>query len=160
MIPGLVGPPFPAKATKGSIVAVASLENHTVPVVVGTCAIDVSSLQQTHGVKGHAVQTLHWAGDELWDWSTTGKPGTVIPEELEAWNGNGDNALGRDVNDVHFEDDEIDGGVALQEANGTHDTRKDRNEFGLGEDVIIDSVDNDGGGMTTQGKTWHCKYMS
>ncbi len=99
MIPGLAGPPFPSKAIKGSIVAVASLENHTVPVVVGTCAIDVSSLQKTQGVKGHAVETVHWAGDELWDWSTTGKPGIVIPEELEGWNGDGDNALGKDVND-------------------------------------------------------------
>ncbi|KKY28727.1 putative translation machinery-associated protein [Diplodia seriata] len=42
MTPGLQnGPPFPQKAKKGAVVAVASLENPTVPVAVGVCEIDV-----------------------------------------------------------------------------------------------------------------------
>lgn len=154
MIPGLAGPPFPSKATRGSIVAVASLENYTVPVVVGTCVIDVSSLQQTQGAKGHAVETLHWAGDELWDWSTTGRPGSVIPEELEGWDAL-DNTLAKDVNGLDFEDDEVDGGVALTEVNEAPETGNSRNEFVSGENITAGFIDNEGGGggMTTQGET-------
>lgn len=91
MTPGLQrGPPFPKKAIKGAIVAIASLENPTVPMAVGTCEIDVSSLQQVQGAKGHAVQTFHWAGDELWSWSSTGKSGTQPPESLAGWDQDND----------------------------------------------------------------------
>ncbi|EKG11222.1 Translation initiation factor SUI1 [Macrophomina phaseolina MS6] len=86
MTPGLQnGPPFPQKAKKGAVVAVASLESPTVPVAVGVCEIDVSALQQVQGARGHAVRSLHWAGDELWTWSNTGKPGISAPEHLEGW---------------------------------------------------------------------------
>ncbi|KAF2640883.1 eukaryotic translation initiation factor SUI1 family protein [Massarina eburnea CBS 473.64] len=86
MTPGLQrGPPFPKKATKGAIVAIASLESPTVPMAVGTCEIDVSSLERVQGAKGHAVNMFHWAGDELWSWSSGGKPGTNPPEYLEGW---------------------------------------------------------------------------
>ncbi|KAI0586457.1 Eukaryotic translation initiation factor SUI1 family protein [Pyrenophora tritici-repentis] len=86
MTPGLQrGPPFPKKATKGAIVAIASLEAPTVPMAVGECAIDVSALGQVQGMKGHAVSTFHWAGDEIWSWSSTGKPGDQPPDVLEGW---------------------------------------------------------------------------
>ncbi|EOD52216.1 putative rna binding protein ligatin protein [Neofusicoccum parvum UCRNP2] len=56
MTPGLQnGPPFPQKAKKGAVVAVASLESPTVPVTVGVCEIDVSALQQVQGARGHAL---------------------------------------------------------------------------------------------------------
>jgi translation initiation factor 2D len=86
MTPGLArGPPFPPKATKGSVVAVAGLERPSVPVVVGTCEIDVSGLQSVQGVKGHAVRGLHWCGDEIWSWSSSGQKGREPPEALEGW---------------------------------------------------------------------------
>lgn len=86
MTPGLAGgPPFPAKATRSALVAVASLEAPTVPVVVGSCEIDVSGLQRVEGVKGRAVQTLHWAGDEVWSWSAAGRPGAAVPQQLDGW---------------------------------------------------------------------------
>lgn len=86
MTPGLArGPPFPAGATKKSIVAVASLENPSVPRVVGVCEIDVSSLQQVQGAKGHAVRGYHWDGDEIWGWSQSGKPGSDAPDMIEGW---------------------------------------------------------------------------
>jgi len=85
MTPGLAGPPFPASATKGAVVAIASLDTPSVPVAVGVCEIDVSALKETRGAKGHAVKTVHWGGDELWDWSTSGKSGAIAPENLEGW---------------------------------------------------------------------------
>ena len=86
MTPGLQrGPPFPAKATKDSIVAIASLENPNLPLVVGICKIDIGSLQEVQGLKGHAVEGIHWSGDEIWAWSQTGKPGADVPEPIEAW---------------------------------------------------------------------------
>ena len=87
MTPGLArGPPFPLKATKGAVVAVASVDKPSVPVVVGICDIDIASLQQIHGAKGHAVRTEHWDGDEIWRWSMTGKPAVSAPEYIEGWN--------------------------------------------------------------------------
>ncbi|MCJ1358900.1 MAG: hypothetical protein MMC33_008900 [Icmadophila ericetorum] len=90
MIPGLArGPPFPERARKGHIVAIASLENSSVPRVVGECLIDVSDLGKVQGVKGHAVETLHFDGDEIWAWSQTGKPGEQAPEQIDGWDGAG-----------------------------------------------------------------------
>ncbi|KAF9870992.1 hypothetical protein CkaCkLH20_11409 [Colletotrichum karsti] len=86
MTPGLFGgPPFPEKARKGAVVAIASLENPSVPVAVGQCEIDVSALQAVRGAKGHAVKNLHWFGDEVWSFSTDGKPGRTAPEEIAGW---------------------------------------------------------------------------
>lgn len=116
MTPGLQnGPPFPQKAKKGAVVAVASLENPTVPVAVGVCEIDVSALQQVQGLKGHAVRSVHWAGDEIWAWSTSGKEGTPPPEHLDGWYDENaeveavaDQLEGTDLKDVE------DGGVQLE----------------------------------------------
>ncbi|KAG8625791.1 hypothetical protein KVT40_006192 [Elsinoe batatas] len=113
MTPGLAGPPFPPKAIKGATVAVASLESPSVPVTVGTCVIDVSSLQSARGAKGHAVETIHWAGDELWSFSTANKPGRQQPDEIPEWLQTGDaDALADSTAGLTLDDDE-DGGVQL-----------------------------------------------
>jgi translation initiation factor 2D len=117
MTPGLQrGPPFPKKATKGAIVAIASLESPTVPMAVGTCEIDVSSLEKVQGMKGAAVSTFHWAGDELWSWSSAGKLGINPPEHLEGWDDEKDEdedaALALQAAAMDLDDE--DGGVALE----------------------------------------------
>ncbi|KAF2671586.1 hypothetical protein BT63DRAFT_369624 [Microthyrium microscopicum] len=86
MTPGLAnGPPFPSKAKKGALVAVASYENPSVPLAVGVCAVDVSALGRVQGMKGVAVEILSWVGDEVWSWSPSGKLGGEPPAILEAW---------------------------------------------------------------------------
>ena len=86
MTPGLArGPPFPAGAKKGAIVAIASTRHPSVPQVVGVCEIDVSSLQKVQGERGHAVRSEQWKGDELWSWSTGGKPGGLAPNHIDGW---------------------------------------------------------------------------
>ena len=105
MTPGLAGgPPFPHGAKRGALVAIASAECPTVPVAVGVCEIDVSSLGRVQGSKGHAVQILHWAGDELWAWSASGKPGGPMPGHLEGWIA-GRKASEDDDDDDHSDDD-------------------------------------------------------
>ncbi|KAJ6145502.1 hypothetical protein N7470_009397 [Penicillium chermesinum] len=78
-------PPFPERAVKGAVAAVASLDRHTVPLFVGVCEIDVSALGEVQGSKGHAIRGLHWAGDELWAWSSSPRPGRPAPEYLKGW---------------------------------------------------------------------------
>ncbi|KAJ5620089.1 hypothetical protein N7510_004073 [Penicillium lagena] len=86
MTPGLANePPFPQRAVKGAVVAVASVDRHTVPLFVGVCEIDVSALGEVQGTKGHAVRGLHWEGDELWAWSSSPRPGCPAPEYLQGW---------------------------------------------------------------------------
>ncbi|KAB8231415.1 putative RNA binding protein Ligatin/Tma64 [Aspergillus alliaceus] len=86
MTPGLANePPFPKRAVEGAVVAVASLDRHTVPLFVGICEIDVSALGEVQGTKGHAVRGLHWEGDELWAWSSSSRPGQPAPEYLPGW---------------------------------------------------------------------------
>ena len=125
MTPGLAGgPPFPPRAKKGSPVAIASIEKPSVPVAVGSCLIDVSALDTIQGAKGHAVQSMHWAGDEIWAYSTAGKLGVNAPEELPGWleegadvNGLADETVGLNVND---DDDREEGGVSLGEPETAH----------------------------------------
>ena len=125
MTPGLQrGPPFPAKAKEDAIVAVASLENPSVPLVVGICKIDISSLQRVQGVKGHAVEGFHWSGDELWAWSQTGKPGLDAPESIEAWNPDG---LLQGTSEMKLEDEgtNVDcGGVGLKKSQMDNNSHK------------------------------------
>ncbi|KAI9367332.1 hypothetical protein BJX61DRAFT_315839 [Aspergillus egyptiacus] len=86
MTPGLANePPFPERAVKGAVVAVASLDRETVPLFVGICEIDVSALGEVQGTKGHAVRGIQWEGDELWAWSPSSRPGVPAPEYLEGW---------------------------------------------------------------------------
>ncbi|TDZ28914.1 Translation machinery-associated protein 64 [Colletotrichum spinosum] len=117
MTPGLFGgPPFPDKAKKGAVVAVASLENPSVPVAVGACEIDVSALQSVRGAKGHAVKNLHWAGDEMWAFNTDNKPGRKAPEEVAGWlkvlEARG---LVESLSGLSLDDQDEDGGVSLAE---------------------------------------------
>jgi len=129
MTPGLAnGPPFPTKAKKGAIVAVASLDSPSVPLIVGVAEIDISDLQQVQGVKGHAVQTMSWLGDQVWSWSSSGQGGKDAPAEIEEW------LKDEDVDEVQeatkklaIQDDETsaEGGVALQSGASTRQNLKD-----------------------------------
>lgn len=140
MTPGLArGPPFPSKATKDSIVAIASLNKPSVPMVVGICEIDVACLQQVQGAKGHAVRGEHWDGDEIWAWSPAGKPGRSAPEHIEGWDVDTvDTSLREDVEQLTIEDDDDDaeeGGVSLSQEAEQHTRLEPRNEFVEGEDA-------------------------
>lgn len=154
MTPGLQrGPPFPNKATKGAIVAIASLEAPTVPMAVGTCVIDVSSLGSTQGMKGHAVETFHWAGDELWAWSNANNPGRDPPASIDAWDEHAeeDSNLVDRTAAVDLEDD---GGVSL-DADPTERSKAEQAQGVEGEDApgnknFIDVVDDKE--LTTKGK--------
>ncbi|ETI24481.1 hypothetical protein G647_03850 [Cladophialophora carrionii CBS 160.54] len=124
MTPGLVGgPPWPEGAKVGSVVAVAGLERPSVPVWVGTCKIDVSSLGRVQGAKGAAVEGIHWEGDEIWGWSQFGSGGRAGPESIEGWDTPsadieaGVKGLDLEDNDEEEDDDDDDGqngGVALE----------------------------------------------
>ena len=126
MTPGLAGgPPFPPQAKQGAVVAIASTDSPTVPVAVGVCKIDVSALQQVQGARGHAVETLHWYGDELWSHSTNSRPGQQCPEQIDGWaqvletRGLTEKVEALDVDDL---DD--DGGVSLKDGETNDDTVK------------------------------------
>ncbi|KAF9701868.1 hypothetical protein EKO04_000298 [Ascochyta lentis] len=135
MTPGLQrGPPFPKKATKGAIVAIASLEAPTVPMAVGTCVIDVSSLGSTQGMKGHAVETFHWARDELWSWSTGNKPGRDPPALIEAWDEQTDDDTSLAERTAAVDLDDNDGGVSL-DADPTERSKAEQAQGVEGEDA-------------------------
>ncbi|KAF7186080.1 Eukaryotic translation initiation factor 2D [Pseudocercospora fuligena] len=115
MTPGLAGgPPFPPRAKKGAVVAIAGTDRLSVPVAVGICEIDVSALEQVRGAKGHAVENMHWAGDELWGYSTASKPGQQPPEEIEGWSKVlEERGLIDKVRDLALDEQEDGGGVSL-----------------------------------------------
>ncbi|KAL9131984.1 MAG: hypothetical protein Q9217_000194 [Psora testacea] len=136
MTPGLArGPPFPSRATKGAVVAVASVEKPSVPVVVGVCEIDVASLLQVQGAKGHAVRSEHWDGDEIWAWSTTNKPGGAAPDQIDGWEvTDASGSLERVMQHVSIEDQEDgdeEGGVPLP----SEEASKPQNDYAEGEDA-------------------------
>lgn len=140
MTPGLArGPPFPSKAIKDSVVAIASLDKPSVPMVVGICEIDVASLHQVQGAKGHAVRGEHWDGDEIWAWSSVGKPGGGAPEHIEGWDvDTTDGNLRVGVDQLTIEDDDDDaeeGGVSLSQEPEQHTRLEPRNEFVEGENA-------------------------
>lgn len=126
MTPGLAGgPPFPEQAKQGAVVAIASTDMPTVPVAVGVCKIDVSELQQVQGSRGHAVETLHWFGDELWSYSTSSRPGQQPPDEIEGWAQVLETrGLTEKVEALDVEDLEDDGGVSLKDGETNDDTVK------------------------------------
>ena len=155
MTPGLQrGPPFPAKATKGAVVAIASLEAPTVPMAVGTCEIDVSSLEKVQGMKGQAVSTFHWAGDELWSWSTSNKPGRDPPDTLQGWDDDEEEAsLAEQTAAVDLDDQE--GGVKL-DTDPSERSKAEQAQGVEGEDAppnkdFIDVVEDKE--LTTKGKS-------
>ena len=126
MTPGLMrGPPFPPKAKKSALVAVASLERPTVPVVVGVCQIDVSALEKVQGAKGHAVRGVHWEGDEIWAWGSDTAGGDPAPEHIAGWEAAGQaHQVEVDLKKINLEDEEDEiredeiqeeGGVLLNE---------------------------------------------
>ncbi|CAD0113094.1 unnamed protein product [Aureobasidium uvarum] len=143
MTPGLAnGPPFHPKATKGAVVAIASLEQPSVPVAVGACLIDVSSLGAVQGSRGHAVQTMHWSGDEIWSYSNSNKPGLNAPESIEGWLATKDDEgkLAEQAADLNIdEDEEEQGGVNLDKSPSD---QPDPSE-GLGEDAPADGEIDD-----------------
>jgi translation initiation factor 2D len=75
-------------------------------MAVGTCDIDVSSLGSVQGMKGHAVSTFHWAGDELWSWSPAGyQPGSEPPGALQGWDDeNDDTSLATQTAGIDLQD--------------------------------------------------------
>ncbi|KAL8927878.1 MAG: hypothetical protein Q9172_001178 [Xanthocarpia lactea] len=141
MTPGLArGPPFPSKATKGSIVAVASLEKPSVPMVVGVCEIDVASLQQVRGAKGRAVRGEHWDGDEIWAWNHGGAGGGAqAPDEIEGWDKATDvGALAERLNNVAVEDSDDaqnEGGVPIPLTAAQTSSERAKNNYVEGEDA-------------------------
>lgn len=117
MTPGLIGgPPWPQNAQLGSVVAVAGLEKDTVPIWVGTCKIDISSLGRVQGSKGAAVEGIHWEGDELWTWRQTGAGGRPSPDRISGWDKRTDEStdgLRQLVLDDAEDEAQDEGGVSL-----------------------------------------------
>lgn len=111
MTPGIANdPPFPERAVKGAVVAVAGLDRYTVPLFVGVCEIDIAGLEEVQGTKGHAVRGVHWEGDELWAWSSSSRPGQPAPEYLEGWDEEieeGEEEGGEEVDEVKEGIDEL-----------------------------------------------------
>lgn len=88
MSPGLAnGPPFPERAKKGAVAAVADISRPSVPTFVGVCDVDVSSFGPVEGLKGRAVRGFNREGDELWAWTPVlgGGKGQPSPEYIEGW---------------------------------------------------------------------------
>ena len=117
MTPGLAGgPPFPKTAKQAAVVAIASTDQPSVPVVVGTCEVDISALQSVQGAKGRCVSNMHWFGDEAWSFGASGKAAPKTPEEIEGWKrilqarGLSERMAGLDMDDDDADDA---GGVGL-----------------------------------------------
>ncbi|KAJ5728904.1 uncharacterized protein N7483_003412 [Penicillium malachiteum] len=124
MTPGLANdPPFPQRAVKDAVVAVASLDNHTVPLFVGICEIDISALGDVRGSKGHAVRGLHWEGDELWAWSSSSRPGRPAPEYLQGWDDEALDEVEEAVGELKLDDNQEDAsaGDAVDDAPAAED---------------------------------------
>ncbi|KAL9088097.1 MAG: hypothetical protein Q9159_003295 [Coniocarpon cinnabarinum] len=140
MTPGLAGPPFPESAKKGAMVAIASIENPSVPVALGTCVIEVANLRTTQGIKGPAVETFHWAGDELWDWSTSGRPGIAAPAEIPEWLAGSEETIAQATADLTLDEEDETGGVSLPTDDREPEAKPVRNEHLEGEDAPIEGA--------------------
>lgn len=119
MTPGLANdPPFPERAVKDAVVAVASLDRETVPLFVGVCEIDVSALGDVRGAKGHAIRGLHWEGDELWAWSSSSRPGRPAPDYIQGWDDEATEELEEAVDNLSLNDqsEESPAGEAVDDA--------------------------------------------
>ncbi len=158
MTPGLAGPPFPLRATKGALVGVASLERPSVPMVVGVCEIDVSALKAVQGEKGRAVRGIHWDGDELWAWSAGAKVGGAAPEYIKGWDPNEDTTSATEgVGRMHMEEDDGEdahdgGGVPLHGHTDNPVKGVDRNQHVKGEDApLYEEVEIEDKELSTKG---------
>ncbi|KAF2755266.1 RNA binding protein-like protein Ligatin/Tma64 [Pseudovirgaria hyperparasitica] len=150
MTPGLAaGPPFPSKAKQNATVAIASLDSPSVPLAVGRCEIDVSALEKVQGARGHAVENIHWAGDELWSWSNASKPGSQPPDSLQGWLDDDDEAA-----DIATKTEQLDladganGGVSLhsgEEVAGAQDRTDIKDAFESVEDKPLSTKEIDEG---------------
>ena len=141
MTPGLANePPFPEGAVKGAVVTVASVDKHTVPQFVGVCEIDVSALGEVQGTKGHAVRGVHWEGDEIWNWSSSSRPGKPAPEYLAEWDDEVPD-VEEGVDNLKLEEREIEPEVTVD---GTRETQGNvhdaQPEHDLGEDDVEPST--------------------
>ncbi|KAI9700115.1 MAG: hypothetical protein M1836_002649 [Candelina mexicana] len=159
MTPGLLGPPFPSGATKGALVAIASPDNSSVPMVVGVCAIDIRALKAVQGEKGRAVRVVHWDGDELWAWSAGAKTGGAAPEYIKGWGLDEDTEVEnatKGVSRLHTQDDDgesghDDGGVALRSYMEHSVGTKERNQHVEGENVpLFEEVEVDEKELSTK----------
>ena len=152
MTPGLTGPPFPERARRGALAAIASIEHPSVPVAVGTCVIDIADLKSTQGVKGHAVEIFHWDGDDLWDWSTSGRRGAAAPDEITEWLEDQDEQLADVTAELTINDEnEEGGGVPLGTEVPPQEQASQQNPHVEGENAFAEVVEDTGGGekMTT-----------
>ncbi|KZF20737.1 RNA binding protein-like protein Ligatin/Tma64 [Xylona heveae TC161] len=143
MTPGLTrGPPFPTNATKGAVVAIASHENPTVPLAVGVCEIDVSSLQKARGEKGKAVHPVQWEGDEIWAWNPDGKAGRAAPNSLDGWavTGADDSDLEEELGELSISDEEEGAGTHGQGVSlgGEQESAEERGPAGEEESAMQD----------------------
>lgn len=142
MTPGLAGgPPFPERATRGAIVAVAGTDKPSVPVMVGWCEIDVSALTEVRGARGHAVRSMHWAGDEVWSFGASGRAGQAAPETLVGWEKVLEQrGLTDKVEALDLEDGDDGGGVAIDtgDTNGGIPSDQHRNPHVEGEPIAAE----------------------
>ncbi|CAF3468701.1 unnamed protein product [Fusarium graminearum] len=149
MVPGLVkakGFAWDKRATTGAVVAVAGLQNPTVPIWVGTCQIDVQNLpDDLQGQKGVAVKALHWAGDECWSWKSLGSGGIDPPSNLEGWIGL-DAGLASQLGKVSLEDEskaaEPSPSNQLEEPQATIDDANDANDEDDEQEPTTREIDN------------------
>ncbi|WXC60414.1 hypothetical protein SNK03_006288 [Fusarium graminearum] len=149
MVPGLVkakGSAWDKRATTGAVVAVAGLQNPTVPIWVGTCQIDVQNLpDDLQGQKGVAVKALHWAGDECWSWKSLGSGGIDPPSNLEGWIGL-DAGLASQLGKVSLEDEskaaEPSPSNQLEEPQATVDDANDANDEDDEQEPTTREIDN------------------
>ena len=150
---------------KDSIVAIAGLDKPSVPMVVGICEIDVASLQQVQGAKGYAVRGEHWDGDEIWAWSSTGKPGGSAPEHIEGWDVDAiDASLKEGVDNLTVEDDEDDaeeGGVSLSQETEQKIKLEPHNEFVEGENAEpYEAIGEEEKELSTKGRQQHQQALT
>jgi len=121
----------------------------------------VASLKKAQGEKGRAVQTVHWFGDELWEWSTSGKAGIVAPETLQGWIEEDGEAFADEMNGLDLDEDD-DGGVSLQEESSVPlmDSGKGR-DLTTGDDAIAEIVDMEeaAGDISQQGEARRRKSL-
>lgn len=79
MIPGVVPSPTLPTLSKGQLVAITQYKSGT-PLIVGSMAVDGTSLKEDEDQKGKAVVTLHAMGDALWALGSKREPPNIAVE--------------------------------------------------------------------------------